>query len=121
MKESKAKLVLIGLFILAVGFINLKGLFETPGNSYSESIARQNFFGIIQNKYTDTVSKERQILVDGKKHYVDRAFYNQLNIGDSVSKKLYEFNAMIYKTDGRIIQYSLIKTKKKTIDNDPNS
>ena len=110
MKKNKTRIVLIGLIILA--FVALKNLFETPENSHTEFIARQKFTGIIQNKYTDTISEAQQILVDGKKHYVDKEFYNQLNIGDSVSKKLYELNAIIYKTDGRIIQYDLINSKK---------
>ena len=111
MKKSKTRIVLIGLIILALGFVALKNLFETPENPHSEFIARQKFSGTIQNKYTDTISKEHQILVDGKEHYVDKEFYNQLNIGDSVSKKLYKLNAIIYKTDGRIIQYDLINTE----------
>jgi len=112
MKKIKIRIVLIGLIFLAVGFLAIKNLFETPENHHTEFIARQKFSGIIQNKYTDTISEAKQILVDGKKHYVDKEFYNQLNIGDSVSKKLYELNAIIYKTDGRIIQYNLINTEK---------
>ena len=112
MRKSKTKIVLIGLIILALGFVALKNLFETPENPHTEFIARQKFSGIIQNKYTDTISEAQQIVVDRKKHYVDKEFYNQLNIGDSVSKKPYELNAIIYKTDGRIIQYDLINTEK---------
>ena len=111
MKRSKTRIVLIGLIFLALGFIALKNLFKTQENPHTEFIARQKFSGIIQNKYTDTISEAQQILVDGKKYYVDKEFYNQLKIGDSVSKKLYELNAIIYKTDGRIIQYNLINTK----------
>ncbi|MES2546000.1 MAG: hypothetical protein V4548_14040 [Bacteroidota bacterium] len=111
MKKSKTRIVLIGLIIIALGFVALKNLLETPENPHTEFIARQKFSGIIQNKYTDTISKVQQILVDGKKHYVDKGFYNQLNIGDSVSKKLYDLNAIIYKTDGRTIQYDLIITE----------
>ncbi|REG99003.1 hypothetical protein [Flavobacterium aquicola] len=113
MKKSKTRIVLIGLIILVLGFVAIKNLFEIPENPHTEFIARQKFSGIIQKKYTDTISEVQQILVDGKKYYVDKEFYNQLNIGDSVSKKLYELNAIIYKTDGRIIQYDLINTKKK--------
>jgi hypothetical protein len=112
MKRSKTRIVLISLIFLALGFVALKNLFKTPENPHTEFIARQKFSGIIQNKYTDTISEAQQIWVDGKKHYVDKEFYNQLKIGDSVSKKLYELNAIIYKTDGRIIQYNLINTKK---------
>lgn len=112
MKKSKTRIILIGLIILALVFVALKNLFETPENSHTEFIARQKFSGIIQNKYTDAIAEAQQILIDGKKHYVDKEFYNQLNIGDSVSKKLYELNAIIYKTDGRIIQYDLINIEK---------
>lgn len=112
MKKSKTKIVLISVIILSLVFITLKNLFETPESPHREFIARQKFSGIIQNKYTDTISEELQILVGGKKYYVDKEFYNQLSIGDSVSKKLYELNAVIYKTDARIIQYELINTKK---------
>jgi hypothetical protein len=112
MKKSKTRIVLIGLIILALGFVALKNLFEAPENPHTEFIARQKFSGIIQNKDTDTISEVHQILVDGKKHFVDKEFYNLLNIGDSVSKKLYELNVIIYKIDGRIIQYDLINTKK---------
>lgn len=101
----------MSLIILALGFVALKNLFETPENTHTEFIARQKISGIVQNKYTDTISEAQQILVDGKKHYVDKEFYNQLNIGDSVSKKLYKLNAIIFKTDGRIIQYDLIDTE----------
>ena len=87
MKKSKIRIVLIGLIFLAVGFVALKNLFETPENQHTEFIAREKFSGIIQNKYTYTISEAKQILVDGKKHYVDKEFYNQLTIGDSVSKK----------------------------------
>jgi hypothetical protein len=51
-------------------------------------------------------------LVNGKKYYVDKEFYNQLSIVDSVSKELYKIDARIYKTDGRIIQYKLVNTVK---------
>lgn len=110
MKKSKTRIILICLIILA--FVALKNLFETPENPHTEFIARQKFSGIIQNKYTDTIAEAQQIMIDGKKHYVDKEFYNQLNVWNSVSKKLYELNAIIYKTDGRIINYDLINIEK---------
>lgn len=114
-RKSKNKIVLIGLIILTLCFVTLKNLFENPENPHQEFIARQKYSGIIQNKYTDTISKEQQILINGKTYYVDKEYYNELNIGDSVSKKLYSFNAIIYKTDGRMIQYDLINFEKKNI------
>lgn len=110
-KKNKTRIILIGIVILALGFVALKNFFETPENPHLEFIVRQEILGIIQYKSTDTISNLHKILVDGREHYVDNEFYNQLNIGDSVSKKLYKINAVIYKTDGRIIQYDLINAE----------
>jgi hypothetical protein len=49
--------------------------------------------------------------VNNRENYVDDEFASELNVGDSVSKILYELNATIYKKDGKKMEFDLLNGK----------
>ncbi len=109
------KVLLMSILIVTIILVfTFKHFFETPENIHKEFIARQKFIGIVQKKYNDSIFKKQQIItVNNKNNYIDDEFARDINVGDSVSKSLYEFNATIYKKNGRKIEFDLLNRKIK--------
>ena len=103
------RFILIVAIILIFAFSHF---FEFPENHHKSFIARQKFSGIVQKKYNDSIFKKQQVIVvNDKKNYIDDQFANELNVGDSVTKTLYELTATIYKKDGKKVEFDLLNRK----------
>ena len=104
-------ILLIAAIVLVFAFPIFSRFFETPENHHKAFIARQKFCGIVQKKYSDTTFEPQVIVVNNRENYVDDEFASELNVGDSVSKILYELNATIYKKDGKKVEFDLLNGK----------
>ena len=103
---------LVAAIILVLVFSIFSRFFETPENPHKAFIARQKFCGIVQKKYSDArFEKQQVIVVNNRENYIDNEFASELNVGDSVSKVLYELNATIYKKDGTKVEFDLLNRK----------
>lgn len=80
-----------------------------------EVYIKHNFSGVVKETYIDESNHSARtiLLTNGNKVVTNPFLSSELKEGDSIEKKEGDSWAKIYKKDGRIVVYDLIKNKSK--------